>query len=143
MTGGGFGGCTVTLLKKEAVDKAIAFIQVWANYSEKFDKTNDILFSKPQSLWPNVRQWIHVVVCHIYVVQVFLCLIVLNVPTCQCCPSTTLLKTLRPTFSLIGISGIMHRKHFVFAGKLQRNSYILYMHAPEWSTADSFTVGMD
>lgn len=28
MTGGGFGGCTVTLLKKEAVEKAIHHIQV-------------------------------------------------------------------------------------------------------------------
>lgn len=28
MTGGGFGGCTVTLLKKEAVEKAIQHIQV-------------------------------------------------------------------------------------------------------------------
>ena len=28
MTGGGFGGCTVTLLKKEAVQKAIDHIQV-------------------------------------------------------------------------------------------------------------------
>lgn len=28
MTGGGFGGCTVTLLKKEVVEKAIQHIQV-------------------------------------------------------------------------------------------------------------------
>ena len=28
MTGGGFGGCTVTLLKKEAVEKVIENMQV-------------------------------------------------------------------------------------------------------------------
>lgn len=28
MTGGGFGGCTVTLLKRDAVDKVIEHMQV-------------------------------------------------------------------------------------------------------------------
>ena len=34
MTGGGFGGCTVTLLKQEAVDKVVECVQVSWEWKE-------------------------------------------------------------------------------------------------------------
>lgn len=53
MTGGGFGGCTVTLLKKSAVDKAIKHIQVWSIWASVMARENKNAELKQQraQLW--------------------------------------------------------------------------------------------
>lgn len=45
MTGGGFGGCTVTLVKKEVVDDLISALK--AGYKEKYEKDCDCFVTLP------------------------------------------------------------------------------------------------
>lgn len=59
MTGGGFGGCTVTLLKKSAVDKAIKHIQVWSIWASVMarENKNAELEQQRAQLWMSPLQY--------------------------------------------------------------------------------------
>ena len=44
MTGGGFGGCTVTLLKKDAIDRAVQTMKVCRTWEESSKQVQNYIF---------------------------------------------------------------------------------------------------
>ena len=46
MTGGGFGGCTVTLLKKDAVGRAVEYIKVGRSFIDVMAILGGVVFAR-------------------------------------------------------------------------------------------------